>query len=120
MSKRPSRKLIRTIEGEIVPRLLLSLGGPTAVRDETRPVSAGDPVAEFARLLLEREGERAAAFVRMIYPGGTPATRICLGLMVPAARRLGELWEREECGFEELIAGLSRIESLLREVAARS
>jgi hypothetical protein len=56
----------------------------------------------------------------MIYPGGTPATRICLGLMVPAARRLGELWEREECGFEELIAGLSRIESLLREVAARS
>jgi hypothetical protein len=40
--------------------------------------------------------------------------------MVPAARRLGELWEREECGFEELIAGLSRIESLLREVAARS
>jgi hypothetical protein len=112
MPDRPSSRLIRTIEGEIVPRLLVSLAGSMPAVDGV------DRVAEFARLLLDREATAAAAFVRRVYPPGTPAASICLGLMAPAARRLGELWEREECGFDELIDGLSRIEALLREVGA--
>jgi MerR family transcriptional regulator, light-induced transcriptional regulator len=119
MPDRPSSKLIRTIEGEIVPRLLVSLtGSMVADKAETLGTADVDPVVEFARLLLDRESAAASAFVRKVYPPGTPATSVCLGLMAPAARRLGELWEREECGFDELLAGLSRIESLLREVGA--
>jgi hypothetical protein len=120
MPDRPSSKLIRTIEGEIVPRLLVSLAGSMTAVDRAESATSAeiDPVAEFARLLLDREAAAAAAFVRRVYPPGTPAARICLDLMAPAARRLGELWEREECGFDELIDGLSRIEVLLREVGA--
>lgn len=120
MSDRPSTKLIRTIEGDIVPRLLVALAGKMRTSGEAaaQPAKAAEPdsVAEFARLLLRPEAAGAAAFVRQIYPRGTPVDRICLGLMAPAARRLGELWEHEECDFEQFIAGLGRIESLLREV----
>jgi hypothetical protein len=119
MPDRPSSKLVRIIEAEIVPRLLVSFAGSPASVDGPGAALEIDAVTEFARLLLEPEGSAAAAFVRKVYPVGTAGDRICLGLMAPAARRLGELWERDECNFEELIGGLSRIESMLQEVGTR-
>jgi methanogenic corrinoid protein MtbC1 len=121
MPDRPSSKLIRVIEGEIVPRLLVSFAGSVTPVDGPEPAAAPgiDTINEFARLLLQQEGSPAAALIEKIYPQGTAAAQICLGLMAPAARRLGELWERDECNFEELTAGLRRIESLLCEAGTR-
>jgi hypothetical protein len=106
-------RLIRTIEGEIVPRLLVSLSGSL--------MTAGDgpdhgAVMELARLVLVSEPIATADIVQTFRRHGLPADRICLGLIAPTARRLGELWERDECNFDQLLLGLSRLESVIREV----
>jgi hypothetical protein len=106
-------RLVRTIEGEIVPRLLISFSGSLNV-DHHAP--ALDNVGMLARLLLMREDAGAAALARIIHPPGTPRDGACLRLIVPLARCLNELWERDECDFGQLILGLNRLESVLREV----
>jgi hypothetical protein len=111
-------RLIRTIEGEIVPRLLISVSSSlTTVRDG----GDADAAAELARLVLMRESVGAAEIVRIIYPHGEPRLeRACLQLIAPAARRLGEIWERNECDFDQLLEGLSRLESVIREMRSES
>lgn len=107
-------RLVRTIEGEIVPRLLVSFSGSLPVASQ-KP--APENVAILARLLLMREDAGAAALARIIRPPGTPPHQACLRLIVPLARRLNELWERDECDFGQLILGLNRLESVLRQVS---
>src|SRR5271157_2646544 len=62
-------RLIRTIEGEIIPRLLASVLGSTTATADAPDL---DTVARLARLLLVREKIAAADVVRMIFPAGTP------------------------------------------------
>lgn len=108
-------RLARIIEGEIVPRLLVSLSGSLTA---ARHTPARDNVAMLARLLLMREEAGAAALARIIHPPGTPRDQARLRLIVPLALCLNELWERDECDFGQLILGLNRLESVLREVSA--
>jgi MerR family transcriptional regulator, light-induced transcriptional regulator len=107
-------QLIRTIEGEIVPRLLVSVLGSMTAAADTPDL---DTVAKLAQLLLEREKIAVADVVRMISPPETPLDRKCLGLIAPVARRLGELWERDECDIDQVITGLSLLELVIREVS---
>ncbi len=113
--------LVRTIEGEIVPRLLIALRSrciPKSV-PSALPRSAGpDDVSELVRLLIARGPVEAAAFVDSVRLRGTPLNRICLDLLAPAARQLGTMWEREQCTFGDLSYGLSGLHSLLKEVSA--
>jgi hypothetical protein len=112
-------RLTRTIEGEIVPRLLMSFSQANRAAD---PVTAAisppcdHDVAELARLLLMRERATADTYVQIIRDQGIPLERICADLLAPVARRLGELWEQDACGYAELTAGLNRLESVLRDV----
>jgi len=114
------RALARTIEAEIVPRLLMSLAASrqAAARAGTAPTTPGsDDVDELARLLLAHDGEIASAFVQILRQRGTPVERICLDLLAPVARRLGKLWEQDVCDFAELTVGLERLHLVLREVS---
>lgn len=109
-------QLIRTIEGEIVPRLLVSLSRSlTAASDAPDP----DAIAALAQLLLRRENPAGADIVRMVCAPEARLDRKCLGLIAPAARRLGELWERGGCDIDQLIVGLGLLESMIREAIAR-
>jgi hypothetical protein len=107
-------RLVRTIEGEIVPRLLMSRPAPGSSSPSTEVAE----VAELARLLLVHEGEIASQFVHMLRQHGAPVERICLELLAPAARQLGELWARDACDFAALTTGLTRLHAVLREVSA--
>lgn len=51
---------------------------------------------------------------------GASVETICLDLLAPAARKLGEMWERDECDFLDVTMGLWRLQEVMREVAARS
>lgn len=109
--------LVRTLEGEIVPRLLsLTVSAQTerSLKTAGRTSAPGD-VAELARLLLEHDRGAAIAFIQMLREGGTPLERIYIDILAPTARLLGELWEHEVCDFKELSAGLQRLLSVLRE-----
>jgi hypothetical protein len=107
-------RLARTIEGEIIPRLLVSLSGSlTPVHEAPDPHA----VARLAQFVLLRDKLAAADIVRIVHPEAPPELdRRCLRLIAPTARRLGEIWERRECDFGQLVSALSRLESVIPEV----
>lgn len=111
--------LARTIEREVLPRLLMSFVPPSRVSrspTSTEPSLQPNEVTEFARLLLDHDSPVASGFVQMIRRRGASQECICVGLLAPAARTLGELWERDECSLQQLHAAFRRLLSVLREV----
>ncbi len=113
-------RLIRTIEGEIVPRLVISqrLTRPSEALAPRAPrVPDANDVSELVRLLLHHEVTVASAFAETIRQRGATPDMICLNLLAPAARELGILWEQDECDFMQVTVGLCRLHQLLRELS---
>ena len=114
-------RLVRTIEGEIVPRLVLAR---RVVREDgaTGRDGYGAPdetdVLELVRLLMQHELGVAAAYVETVRQRGATLDLICLELLAPAARELGRRWEYEECDFLQVTLALCRLHQLLRELSA--
>jgi MerR family transcriptional regulator, light-induced transcriptional regulator len=114
-------RLVRTIEGEIVPRLVLAR---RVVREEDATQSGGygtpdeTDVLELVRLLMQHELGVAAAYVETVRQRGATLDLICLELLAPAARELGRRWEYDECDFLQVTLALCRLHQLLRELSA--
>jgi methanogenic corrinoid protein MtbC1 len=111
-------RLVRTVEAEIVPRLLLSRRSLTGTTEPANAdgLDAGD-AAELARLLLLDEMELPIAYVEGIRSRGVSVQDFYLHLLAPAARRLGLLWERDECDFMQVTVGLGRLQQLLQRLS---
>ena len=112
-------RLVRTIESEIVPRLVASRRIKPHASAMTARRSAPDEidVKEMVRLLLAHEPGVASAFVETIRLRGVNLETICLDLLAPAARELGLLWEEDECDFMQVTVGLCRLHQVLRELS---
>lgn len=109
------------IESEIIPRLLMAHSA-TETRTRSRllrPISP-DEAAHFALLPLRLEAAALLEEVDGFIAKGASVETICLDLLAPAARKLGEMWERDECDFLDVTMGLWRLQEVMREVAARS
>lgn len=109
------------IESEIIPRLLMAHSA-TKTRTRSRLLRAISPdeAASFAVLPLRLEAAALLEEVDGFIAKGASVETICLDLLAPAARKLGELWERDECDFLDVTMGLWRLQEVMREVAARS
>jgi methanogenic corrinoid protein MtbC1 len=114
-------RLVRTIEGEIIPRLLLALqSSRTATAPEGVGAAdvSGDDVEEFARLVATHDVTVAIAYVNALLGRGVALEKIYLELLAPAARLLGEWWTRDIRDFTEVTSGLCRMHQLLHEFSA--
>lgn len=114
-------QLLRTIEVEVVPRLLLA--SRAATECDAGPESAGrvleaDTVEEFVELILAHDGVVASAYFEAIRARGVSLEAIYLHLLTPAARRLGELWCADLCDFTDVTVALGRLQQALRELSA--
>jgi methanogenic corrinoid protein MtbC1 len=112
-------RLVRTIEGEIVPRLVLArrvTAGPAEARAPGRGCPDAADVRDFVRLLLAHDVPVASAYVESVRQRGASLDAVCLRLLAPAARELGVLWEKDECDFMQVTVGLCRLHQLLREL----
>lgn len=111
--------LARTIEAEIIPRLMLAHGGPEvstpAVSCEDRAPSSPE-VVEFANLVLAQDARVAKVWIEAVRARGASSETIFLELLAPAARRLGELWEADLCDFTQVTLGLWRIQQVVHEL----
>ncbi|MFM7376659.1 MAG: B12-binding domain-containing protein [Erythrobacter sp.] len=109
------------IESEIIPRLLMA-HSHTKTRTRSRLLRAISPdeAANFAVLPLRLEAAALLEEVDGFIAKGASVETICLDLLAPAARKLGEMWERDECDFLDVTMGLWRLQEVMREVAARS
>jgi methanogenic corrinoid protein MtbC1 len=111
--------LVGTIEGEIIPRLMLvhrvSLDSPPAsATGLLRP--GGDDVDTLAGLVLARDAAAAQAFVETLLVRGVPLEAVYLDLIAPAARRLGALWDDDEVDFLQVTLGLCRLQQIVQAV----
>lgn len=112
--------LVRTIEGEIVPRLLMAsqARGAGGGSGHAHPPGAGPAdVDELTRILVAHGARMACAYVEAIHHRGVTYDRICLELLAPAARRLVNRWERDDLTYPQLGAGLEALHAVLAEVS---
>ena len=114
-------RLVRTIEGEIIPRLLLALQSPpSSTAPEGRAVSAAtaEDVNEFARLVATHDVTVASEYVKALLDRGVSLEKVYLELLAPAARLLGEWWKQDIRDFTEVTSGLCRMHQLLHEFSS--
>lgn len=116
----PPIVLSRMIATEVIPRLLLA----TRAAAPARPAAAADIPAPSQReitqllvLAMREEVEAVAAHVDSVLARGVPVEAVFLDLLSPVARRLGELWESDECNFAEVTIGLMRLQQVLRRLS---
>jgi methanogenic corrinoid protein MtbC1 len=109
------------IESEIIPRLLMAHSA-TELHSHSRLPRTITPeeAARFALLPLRLEAASLLEEVDAFIAKGASVETICLDLLAPAARKLGEMWERDECDFLDVTMGLWRLQEVMREVAART
>lgn len=111
--------LLRTIEVEIIPRLVLARrrlpdGAVAGAAGELAP--CGEDVTELAGLVLGSDVTLASSFVDTMRTRGTSVETLYLDLLAPAARHLGDLWTADVCDFTQVTVGLGRLQRMLHEL----
>lgn len=109
-------RLARTIESDVIPRLVQAHrtarpSSPTAPRP-----TAADVRLFVAEIVGDHEAAVAATIDRM-RRRGLPVEMLYLDLLAPAARLLGEMWNDDECDFATVTVALGRLQCLLRELS---
>ena len=110
--------LAKTLETDIIPRLLLAhRRSITAAYIDSGPGAAPGPedVAVLTGLAMQADLPGALAYLEGLRARGMPLERIYLDLLSPVARRLGIMWEADECDFTTVTIGLSCLHQLVRE-----
>ncbi len=107
--------LTRTVQLDVIPRLLTAYNTPAPVV----PALVVDPthVAELVGLVLGRGEPAVIAYVEAMRERGAGAEAIYLDLLAPAAVRLGVLWDEDACDFTEVTVGLWRLQNAMRELS---
>lgn len=109
------------IESEIIPRLLMAHSTSDAhTRTKRLRTIQPEDASRFALLPLRLEAASLLEEVDAFIADGASVETICLDLLAPAARKLGEMWETDECDFLDVTMGLWRLQEVMREIAARS
>lgn len=108
--------LVRTIEDEILPRLKVAITGVTG-EGGPHPLPTYEQVGELARLSITREDQASLEYVEGMLQGGMPIEKIYEGLLVPAARRLGEFWSEDAYDFSEVTVGVLRLQKIQRALS---
>lgn len=107
--------LARVVQSEILPRLVVARGAPPVPEPE-RTTTEDDMVA-LVSLLLNKPATEAIAFVNTLRDRGISAAALYLGIVTQAARRLGELWEQDRCGFAEVTIGMGHLQQVVRALS---
>ncbi|MEO0593749.1 MAG: cobalamin-dependent protein [Myxococcota bacterium] len=114
-------RLTRTIQAEIIPRLMLAHrvdSGPRLMplTNPSHATPAPDVVA-FCRLLVERDTAAAHEYVVNLRVQGVALETIFLDLLAPCAHHLGTMWEKDDATFTDVTMGLTHLQQLVREYA---
>jgi hypothetical protein len=116
---RAPEALTRTVEREVIPRLLV-VHKPLPVL-ETRPAPAGlvsqADIVDFTGLVANRELKEALARIAIKRSEGVTLEAVYLDLLIPSARRLSDLWEADMCHYEEIAVGILHLQQVLHELS---
>jgi len=113
-----SEQLGRTIESEVIPRLMLvhSVSPEWGVSPaQSAPELKAGNIEDFTQLILQNDYAMAAAYIEARRFEGAKLDQIFLDLMAPSAKLLGEYWDNDYCDFTQVTIGLSMLQQLLRK-----
>ena len=112
--------LARTIEADVIPRLVQAHRHATpAANTESAavPTQTGEQVAGFVALIIGDSDEDVQAAVNGKRREGMSVEALYLDLFAPAARLLGDMWSDDACDFSTVTVALGRLQRLLRELS---
>jgi MerR family transcriptional regulator, light-induced transcriptional regulator len=116
--RRSPAALVHTIEGEIIPRLLLAHGaGATGCRAPEPGHATHQDIEALAAMALETDAGEISASLAARRHAGVPLETIYLDIVAPAARLLGAWWDDDRCSFTDVTLGLCRLQQAVRELA---
>jgi len=112
-------RLTSVIEGEIIPRLMLAHKQSPATVETGNPRDPLPELNSFVDKVLGSDPSQAFAAIDALRDDGVSVDRLFLGLLAPAARQLGDMWEADLADFMDVTVGLSRLQQVLRELTPR-
>jgi MerR family transcriptional regulator, light-induced transcriptional regulator len=83
----------------------------------TQPDRLRRQVHTLARLALASDAGVARDYVEDAQSRGYSVDGLCVDLLAPAARALGELWNEDRCSFVEVTVGTARLQGILHRLA---
>jgi len=101
--------------------LLAQLAGAAPSASEFllgRPNSA--ELAAFVALVLADDAEQLGAIADRVIVQSGGRESLLMGLLLPAAQMLGEMWERDQCDFMAVTLGVYRLDQIMKQTAAES
>ena len=112
--------LAKTIEGEIVPRLMMTFSvmpsplEPDQELDPTGLLANNDEmIGDLIQLLLNHDTAVSVEFIQALRSKGATLRDLYLDLLAPAARQLGAMWEEDTANFAEVTIATSRLHQIL-------
>jgi methanogenic corrinoid protein MtbC1 len=111
-------RLVRTIEGEVVPRLLLAQrSGATLMAAAAADRRAAAPNVEaFVAALLRNSEDEIDGYVESLRVHRVASEVLLLELFAPAARSLGRMWEDDTVGFTQVTLALAHLHRLVHQL----
>lgn len=111
--------LSRTIEAEIIPRLMLVHASESCDDCPSHdPVPSIEEVREFSQLVIAHDVDVAVSYVSILRARGATLETIFLHLLAPAANHLDTLWREDRADFCDVTIALSRLQQILRTLSA--
>lgn len=110
--------LVSMIKSEILPRLISARQSGLDARIAERAAPPDLDISGFVDLIIADDLEqiRAVADRVIVQYGGRDA--MLSELLTPAARFLGEMWERDDCDFMTVTLGVYRLDQIMKETAS--
>lgn len=105
--------LTQLIEGEIIPRLLLAHGCDAQPEGATTRIPDALDIDTMAELAVAPDAGGLHNELQRLRDEGISSESLLLDLISPAARRLGVLWEQDQCSFADVSIGLCRLQQAI-------
>ena len=110
------------VEQEVIPRVI-EANHDESLSGDVAPTSAHDrwrqDAVTFAALAIDADADELLQRLDVMLSAGTEIETILLNILAPAARRLGEMWEQDDCDFVDVTMGLWRLQEVVRELSGR-
>jgi MerR family transcriptional regulator, light-induced transcriptional regulator len=110
-------RLARTIETDVIPRLVQSHRPGTGNLTLVPQIPSGLEVTAFVTQIIESSDAQIAKAIAGLRDRGVSVEALYLELFGPTARRLGEMWEEDTCDFSTVTVALGRLQRLLRDLS---
>lgn len=117
----PRAWLERTIETEIIPRLMLAHRHAGIAEADTQDAGTDaigrEDIEAFTDLVLRDDVTACEGFVGALRERGVGLGEVYLDLVAASARRLGVMWENDECDFAQVTLSLWRLQNLVFDLS---